>query len=76
MRELKEVNTALLTNTVMTYVNQFLSHNDWRNKDIAIYLFTSLAAKGSVTNIGVTSTNMLVDVVDFFYLQYCIVLGG
>lgn len=66
LRELKEVNTALLTNTVMTYVNQFLSHNDWRNKDIAIYLFTSLAAKGSVTNIGVTSTNMLVDVVDFF----------
>ncbi|QBM86871.1 exportin-2 importin alpha re-exporter [Metschnikowia aff. pulcherrima] len=66
LRELKEVNTALLTNTVMSYVNQFLSHNDWRNRDIAIYLFTSLAAKGSVTNIGVTSTNMLVDVVDFF----------
>ncbi|KAM9915522.1 hypothetical protein OXX80_013979, partial [Metschnikowia pulcherrima] len=65
LRELKEVNTALLTNTVMSYVNQFLSHNDWRNRDIAIYLFTSLAAKGSVTNIGVTSTNMLVDVVDF-----------
>lgn len=66
LRELKEVNTELLTNTVMTYVNQFLSHSDWRNRDIAIYLFTSLAAKGSVTNIGVTSTNMLVDVVQFF----------
>lgn len=66
LRELKEVNTELLTSTVMSYVNQFLSHSDWRNKDIAIYLFTSLAAKGSVTNIGVTSTNMLVDVVQFF----------
>lgn len=66
LRELKEVNTELLTNTVMKYVNQFLSHSDWRNRDIAIYLFTSLAAKGSVTNIGVTSTNMLVDVVQFF----------
>lgn len=66
LRELKEVNTSLLTNTVMSYVNQFLSHSDWRNRDIAIYLFTSLAAKGSVTNIGVTSTNMLVDVVQFF----------
>lgn len=66
LRELKEVNSELLTNTVMAYVNQFLSHSDWRNRDIAIYLFTSLAAKGSVTNIGVTSTNMLVDVVQFF----------
>lgn len=66
LRELKDVNTELLTNSVMTYVNRFLSHDDWRNRDIAIYLFTSLAAKGSVTNIGVTSTNMLVDVVKFF----------
>ena len=67
LRELKEVNTGLLTNTVMTYVNQFLSsQSDWKNKDIAIYLFSSLAAKGSVTNVGVTSTNVLVDVVKFF----------
>ncbi|PVH17175.1 uncharacterized protein CXQ87_000056 [Candidozyma duobushaemuli] len=66
LRELKDVNTELLTGTVMSYVNRFLSHDDWRNRDIAIYLFTSLAAKGSVTNIGVTSTNMLVDVVNFF----------
>lgn len=66
LRELKEVNTELLTNTVMKYVNQFLTHSDWRNKDIAIYLFSSLAAKGNVTNVGVTSTNVLVDVVKFF----------
>lgn len=66
LRELKEVNTALLTTSVMTYVNQFLSQPNWENKDKAIYLFSSLAAKGSVTNIGVTSTNMLVDVVQFF----------
>lgn len=66
LRELKEVNTELVTNTVMAYVNQFLAHDDWRSKDLALFLFTSLAAKGSVTNIGVTSTNMLVDVVEFF----------
>lgn len=66
LRELKDVNTALLTSKVMSYVNQFLSQSDWENKDKAIYLFTSLAAKGTVTNIGVTSTNMLVDVVLFF----------
>lgn len=66
LKELKEVNTELLTNTVMTYVNQFLNLKDWKNKDIAIYLFTALAAKGTVTNVGVTSTNVLVDVVKFF----------
>lgn len=67
LRELKEVNTELLTNTVMHYVNQFLSSNDdWKHKDTAIFLFSSLAAKGSITNAGVTSTNVLVDVVKFF----------
>ncbi|KAI3405828.2 CSE1 [Candida oxycetoniae] len=68
LRELKELNSELLTTTVMKYVNQFLSlsASDWKNKDTAIYLFSSLATKGSVTNIGVTSTNVLVDVVDFF----------
>ncbi|CUM63920.1 uncharacterized protein PRCAT00001508001 [Priceomyces carsonii] len=66
LRELKEVNTELLTNIVMSYVESFLSHADWRNKNMAIYLFSSLAAKGTVTNSGVTSTNVLVDVVKFF----------
>lgn len=67
LRELKEVNTELLTNTVMHYVNQFLSSkDDWKHKDTAIFLFSSLAAKGSITNAGVTSTNVLVDVVKFF----------
>ncbi|EMG45589.1 CSE1 Importin alpha re-exporter [Candida maltosa Xu316] len=68
LRELKELNSELLTTVVMKYVNQFLSlsSNDWRNKDTAIYLFSSLATKGSVTNVGVTSTNVLVDVVKFF----------
>ncbi|CAI5756683.1 unnamed protein product [Candida verbasci] len=67
LRELKEFNSELLTNSVMKYVNQFLSlGGGWKNKDTAIYLFSSLATKGSVTNIGVTSTNVLVDVVKFF----------
>lgn len=68
LRELKEVNNELLTSIVTKYVDNFLKVGDgnWQNKDIAIYLFSSLAAKGSVTNIGVTSTNVLVDVVQFF----------
>jgi exportin-2 (importin alpha re-exporter) len=66
LKELKEINPELLTNSVMKYVQKFLSLDHWKNKDIAIYLFSSLATKGSVTNIGVTSTNVLVDVVKFF----------
>lgn len=68
LRELKEINNELVTNNVMNYVNEFLkgSNENWQNKDLAIYLFSSLAAKGSVTNVGVTSTNVLVDVVQFF----------
>lgn len=67
LKELKEINPELLTNSVMKYVNLFLSGlQDWRNKDTAIYLFSSLATKGSVTNIGVTLTNVHVDVVKFF----------
>lgn len=69
LRELKDVNNELLTSIVMKYVDQFLSESktgNWQNKDLAIYLFSSLASKGSITNVGVTSTNVLVDVVKFF----------
>jgi exportin-2 (importin alpha re-exporter) len=66
LREIKEINGELVTNAVMEYVNQFLAVPDWKSKDIAIYLFSSLATKGSVTNAGVTGTNVLVDVVAFF----------
>lgn len=66
LRELKEVNTQMITSKVMTYVNNFLASlaDNWRNKDIAIYLFTSLATKGLITNAGVTT--VVVDVVGFF----------
>lgn len=67
LRELKDVNTGMLTNIVLEYVKTFLENkDDWRNKDMAVYLFSSLAAKGTITNVGVTSTNVLVDVVQFF----------
>ncbi|KAK6200088.1 CAS specific exportin for Srp1p required for accurate mitotic chromosome segregation [Scheffersomyces amazonensis] len=70
LRELKDLSPELLTSSVMKYVNQFLStssrSDDWKNKDTAIYLFSSLATKGSITNLGVTSTNVLVDVIKFF----------
>ncbi|KAI0775001.1 Cse1-domain-containing protein [Trametes elegans] len=39
---------------------------NWRAKDTAIYLLTAVATRGSTTQHGVTSTNALVDVVQFF----------
>jgi exportin-2 (importin alpha re-exporter) len=38
----------------------------WRAKDSAIFLFAAIATKGTTTAHGVTSTNALVNVVDFF----------
>ena len=39
---------------------------NWRAKDTAIYLLTAVATRGSTTQHGVTSTNALIDVVQFF----------
>eukprot|EP00002_Diphylleia_rotans_P031455 TRINITY_DN6535_c0_g1_i4.p1 TRINITY_DN6535_c0_g1~~TRINITY_DN6535_c0_g1_i4.p1 ORF type:complete len:815 (+),score=160.43 TRINITY_DN6535_c0_g1_i4:58-2502(+) len=39
---------------------------NWKHKDTAIYLITALAVKTSTQNRGITSTNELVNVVDFF----------
>ncbi|CAG7684985.1 unnamed protein product [Allacma fusca] len=39
---------------------------NWKNKDVAIYLVTSLAAKGQTQKQGITKTNQLVNVTDFY----------
>ncbi len=39
---------------------------NWKSKDTAIYLLTSIASRGSTAQRGVTSVNVLVDIVDFF----------
>ncbi|KAI0055486.1 Cse1-domain-containing protein [Artomyces pyxidatus] len=38
----------------------------WKSKDSAVYLFEAVASLGSTTTLGVTSTNPLVSVVQFF----------
>ncbi|KAJ7126549.1 CAS/CSE protein [Mycena crocata] len=38
----------------------------WKNKDGAVYLMMAVATRGSTSQHGVTSTNALVDVVQFF----------
>lgn len=39
---------------------------NWKSKDTAIFLLTSIATRGSTSQQGVTSTNALVDVIKFF----------
>lgn len=73
LRALKEANETLVTGIMMNYINHYLSvygenaTENWKFKDIAIYLFCSIASKGSITaSSGITSTNLLVDVIKFF----------
>ncbi|CCH46767.1 Exportin-2 [Wickerhamomyces ciferrii] len=71
LRELKFKNEQLVTEVVLSYINLYLSKyqsspENWKFKDLTLYLFTALAAKGSVTNSGISSTNLLLDVVQFF----------
>jgi exportin-2 (importin alpha re-exporter) len=73
LRKLMEQFETPVTSVVSTYVKQFLAayskdpKANWRSKDTAVYLFCSIAAKGTPTAAkGVTQTNVLVDVGEFF----------
>ncbi|KAI5806627.1 Cse1-domain-containing protein [Peziza echinospora] len=72
LRQLMEQFEKPVTEVVSKYINHYLQQyssdpaENWRAKDTALYLFSSIAVKGTVSSIGVTSTNLLVDVVDFF----------
>lgn len=70
IRSLKEVNEGLITNEMMSYINQFLSdyklNGNWKSKDLSIFLFCGIASRGTLTNSGVNGVNIMVDVVDFF----------
>jgi exportin-2 (importin alpha re-exporter) len=73
LRKLMEQFEAPVTNVVMNYIKQYLAvyskkpKETWRSKDTAVYLFCSIAAKGTATAArGVTQTNSLVDVGEFF----------
>jgi len=72
LRKLMEQFETPVTTVVSTYVRQYLSiyaknpRENWRSKDTAVYLFCSIAAKGTPTAArGVTQTNSLVDVGEF-----------
>ena len=66
----------LTTEVVFRYINHYLtdySKNpsaNWRSKDTAVYLYSSIAAKGAVTaSQGVKTVNELVNVLEFFQVN-------
>lgn len=73
LRKLMEQFEKLVTDVVMRYVDHFLAEyakdrsGNWKSKDTAVHLFSSIAAKGTATAAkGVLSVNPNVNVIDFF----------
>jgi exportin-2 (importin alpha re-exporter) len=72
LRKLLEKFEKLVTDVVGRYITHYLrafatDNSAWKSKDTAAYLFSSIAAKGTITaGAGVKSTNSLVNVVEFF----------
>jgi exportin-2 (importin alpha re-exporter) len=69
LKKLQEKFEGLVTGVAGTYVNHYLEQGktNWKDKDTAVSLFFSIAAKGAVTAAqGVKTVNSLIDVVDFF----------
>lgn len=75
LKELKENNCELVTNIFLSHMKVFFEKYQsnpaefWKFKDLYIYLFSTLAINGSLSNNGVSSTNALLDVIDFFKTQ-------
>ncbi|KAL9128218.1 MAG: hypothetical protein Q9217_003064 [Psora testacea] len=73
LRQLMAKFEAMVSRVVLRYIDHYLSEyaqspgTNWKAKDTAIYLYSAIAAKGTITaSQGVTITNNFADVVDFF----------
>lgn len=73
LRQLSDQFEQSVTGIAMTYVQKCLQdfstnpQENWRSKDTAVSLFYAIATKGATTSThGVTKTNSLVDIGDFF----------
>ncbi|GAB7366650.1 hypothetical protein MBLNU230_g8632t1 [Neophaeotheca triangularis] len=73
LKKLMEQFEKPVTDVVMRYVDHFLAEyakdrkDNWKAKDTAVHLFSSIAAKGVATAArGVLSVNPNVDVIDYF----------
>lgn len=65
--------TALFTEYVAAMLASYAANPtaNWKAKDCAMYLVTALTVKGSTQAAGVTATNQLVNIGDFFTQQVC-----
>ena len=73
LRSLMAKFETMVATVVLRYVEHYLSDyskdasNNWKSKDTATYLYSSISAKGTITaSQGVTSTNNFANVIDFF----------
>ncbi|KAI0129235.1 putative mportin-alpha export receptor [Hypoxylon sp. NC0597] len=69
LKQLQGSFEQLVTNVAGRYIKHYLEQGktNWKDKDTAVSLFLSVAAKGAVTAAqGVKTVNPLVNVVDFF----------
>lgn len=60
--------TSLIQNYIELCLQQFNLNQteNWKSKDTAIYLLTSIASRSSTSSHGVSNTNKLIDVISFF----------
>jgi exportin-2 (importin alpha re-exporter) len=73
LRRLAEKFEDSVTKVTLKYTEHYLTEyaknpaSNWKSKDTATYLFSAIAAKGVATSThGVTATNNLVSITDFF----------
>ncbi|PYH94234.1 Cse1-domain-containing protein [Aspergillus ellipticus CBS 707.79] len=73
LRRLAERFEESVTGVVLRYTEHYLAEyakdpaSNWKSKDTATYLFSAIAAKGTATaSHGVTATNKLISITDFF----------
>jgi exportin-2 (importin alpha re-exporter) len=73
LRQLMEQFEQLTTTVTQRYIDHYLEdyathkESNWKSKDTAVYLFSSIAATGATTAAaGVKTLNALVNVLDFF----------
>lgn len=73
LRQLLSQFEKIVAKTVFRYIDHYLSEysqnpkTSWKSKDTAVYLYSSIAAKGAVTaSHGVKSTHDFVNVIEFF----------
>ncbi|XP_047141486.1 exportin-2 isoform X1 [Hydra vulgaris] len=64
----KEV-TDIFSQYVNAMLQQYVQNKNWKSKDAAIYIVTSIAAKKSTSKHGTTDTNSLVNLDGFFNEQ-------